>query len=227
MRYPTESKNEVRTLRRKGLSLGQIQQQTNVPKTTIRGWISDITLTSQQQLVLKTKALKGLQLGRKKAGQLKKGRRIRQEKESLKLGLQDIGNLTQREQFIAGIALYWAEGFKNSHEHRLGFCNSDPRMIKFYIAWLHDCLNIPLDDLTARLTINLSYKNCEQEIQQYWSKTTGIPIVQFTKTFYQASIWKKHYDNSSYYGVLRIHVKGSLAELLKMKGWIEGLKQSF
>jgi hypothetical protein len=58
--------------------------------------------------------------------------------------------------------------FKNKHEHRLGFCNSDPDMIKFYLYWLNNSLGIKKENLVARLTLNVSYQNQVKEIEQYW-----------------------------------------------------------
>jgi hypothetical protein len=138
-------------------------------------------------------------------------------------GRSELSGLTRRETFIAGVALYWAEGFKNNHEHRLGFCNSDPNMIKFYLHWLEDILGVKKQNIVLRLSLNFSYKERTEKILEYWVLQTGIPITQFTKTFYQKTVWKKEYSNTEYYGVLRIHVKDSLNYLLKMRGWIGGL----
>jgi hypothetical protein len=127
---------------------------------------------------------------------------------------------------MAGIALYWGEGFKNKHEHRLGFCNSDPEMIKFYIKWLEKSFSVKKDSIIARLTLNESYKEKTEKIENYWGKVTGISKSQFTKTFYQKTKWKKQYKENNYHGVLRIHVKDSLDLLLLMRGFIERMKLS-
>lgn len=209
-----------------GLSLGQIQKITGVPKTTIRDWVVDIALTEKQVLDLKTLSNKQLQAGRIKAQLANKEKRIKKEKDLLELGKQEIGQLNSKELLIAGVALYWAEGFKNRHESRLGFCNTDPTMIKFYLHWLEKSFSIGKRDLVARLTLNTSYEKKTGEIERYWSELTGIPLSQFTKPFYQKTIWKKQFTTENYYGVLRIHVKDSLDNLLKMRGWIEGLRLS-
>lgn len=224
MRYNKDIKKKVCALRKKGWSLNQINEETHVPKTTIRSWISDIILSDDQKRALKERTQVALQKGRIKAQTKQKKQRIEKENKSLIQGIKETSLLTSRELFIAGIALYWAEGFKNKHEHRLGFCNSDPQMIKFYIKWLEKCLGISRKDFVVRLTLNVSYKKKEREIKTFWLKTTGISLDQFTKTFYQNTKWKKQYDNDNYHGVLRIHVKNSLDYLLKMKGWIGGLK---
>lgn len=226
MRHSNLVKQTARRLRKKGHSLNEISSKTKVSKSTIRTWITDIQLKKSQKDLLKKRALKALQNGRYRAQTLKKEQRRKTEKILLSKGRRDIGSLTNRELFIAGVALYWAEGFKNKHEHRLGFCNADPDMINFYLEWLEHSLEIEKKHITARLTLNSSYKNKTQRIQEYWSQITGIPLDQFTKPFYQNTQWKKQYSDDNYHGVLRVHVKESLDYLRKMKGWIEGLKLS-
>ncbi len=220
-----EIKDKVKSLRLiEGLSLGKIQKLTNVPKTTIGTWVADASLTNKQIEKIKVDSLILLQKGRVRAQKANKEKRLTKEKKLLSRGISEIGQLNNRELMIAGIALYWAEGFKNIHEHRLGFCNSDPRMIKFYLYWLRSFLNVEDKDLVARLTLNESYQNKIKPIEQYWSEITGIPLNQFSKPFYQRTQWKKQYNTDNYHGVLRIHVKNTLDDFLKMRGWIEGLK---
>ena len=226
MQHNQVVKNKVRTLRVKGLSLGQIYKETSVPKTTIRSWIKDIKLSEEQLSKLKSRTQKALQAGRIKKQKQDKILRFNNEKELLRKAFSEVGNLSSRDLFIAGIALYWGEGFKNKHEHRLGFCNSDPGMIKFYMKWLEKCFGVEKDSVIARLTLNESYKDKTEEIEDYWLKVTRIPKSQFTKTFYQKTKWKKQYSEDNYHGVLRIHVKDSLNMLILTRGFIEGLKLS-
>lgn len=217
-------KEEVRSLRMQGLSLNQIFDETKVPKTTIRTWIYDIVLSKEQRYALRERTQIALQEGRKKAQKFNKEERLIKERSLFTQGKSEVSNLNDRELFLSGIALYWAEGFKNKHEHRLGFCNSDPYMIKFYLHWLEKCLGIGSDQVVLRLTLNYSYKSKVNEIQDFWAKSLGVSLNQFTKPFFQTSKWKKQYNTKNYHGVLRVHVKDSLDHLLKMKGWIEGLK---
>lgn len=224
MLYTKEIKNEVRNLRANGFSLNQIQEKTKVPKSTIRTWILEIVLTKSQKEALTKRARTALQEGRRIAQQIKSNNIKLRDRRNLEEGEKEIGRLTKRELFITGVALYWGEGFKNVHERRLGFCNSDPVMLKFYLNWLRKCLKIKKTNVTLRLSLNYSYAEKNEEFQEYWSKLLKIPINQFTKTFYQKADWKRSYQGDSYRGVLRIHVKESSDYLSKMKGWIEGLK---
>ena len=224
MRYRQAVKDKVRYLRKNGFSLGQIYKETQVPRTTIRTWINDIILSENQLQALKDRVQKALQEGRIRAQEIQKGKKDKKQKILIENGIKEIGELSSRDFLIAGISLYWAEGFKNKHEHRLGFCNSDPSMIKFYITWLQKCLGIGKDKIIARLTLNHSYKNRINEMQDFWAAIIAVPLGQFTKPFFQTSKWKKQYNTDNYHGVLRVHVKDSLDHLVKMKGWIEGLK---
>lgn len=224
--YSEDQKDAVRLLRVEGLSLGEIHAKTHIPKTTIRSWISDISQSEEQKEVIKQKVLKSLQKGRIKSQRIKKEKKGIRQRYLLDQGVDEIGELTKRDIFIAGVALYWAEGFKNKHEHRLGFCNSDPGMVRFYLHWLESTLAISKKEITARLTINKLYESKTHQIEKYWSDVADIPLAQFTKPFYQNTVWKKQYDIDNYHGVLRIHVKDSLENLLKMRGWIEGLKHN-
>jgi hypothetical protein len=226
MRHAQSLKNRVRELRFHGFSLGQIREETNLAKSTIKLWITDIILSKEQQMALKNRTQTALQSGRIRVQGEQKTKNERRKKELFRRGKDEVAGLSNRDLFIAGIALYWAEGFKNKHEHRLGFCNSDPGMIKFYLRWLIEGLHVKKSDLVARLTLNSSYKEKTKEIESYWADVTEIPLNQFTKAFYQKTQWKKQYSTDGYRGVLRIHVKGSLDHLLKMKGWIEGLKNN-
>lgn len=224
--YSQEIKNRVRLMRLAGLSLGQIQKKINIPKTTIHLWVSKVNISAEQREVIRKNALKALQEGRVRAQKIRKEKAQLKEKEFVKKGINKIGELSYKELFIAGIALYWGEGFKNVHERRLGFCNSDPNMLRFYVHWLEKCLGINKRDLVVRLTLNRVYKEKTKEIEKYWSDIIGVPLNQFTKPFYQNSLWRRQFNTNNYHGVLRIHVKNSLEYLLEMRGWLEGLKLS-
>lgn len=227
MLYSSLQKETVRKLRIQGYSLNQIVVQTGIPKSTFRGWIREIALTPQQEKLLNMKSFEALQAGRKSAQKKFTTTRLQREKALFEEGIQELGQLSERDLFIVGVALYWAEGFKNKHEKRLGFCNSDPKMISIYMKWLKKSLNVSRSMITARLTINSEHKEREDEILAFWRKATGLPASSFTKTFYQNVPLKKQYVNrNGYYGVLRLHVKESLGQLLKMRGWIEGLKEN-
>lgn len=215
-------KIQTRELRRKGLSINEIARKTGASKRSIGRWCQDIKLTPKQERKLWERANIAQVKNFKRYCEERKKRTIIKIEKLKKEGISEIGKVDNKQFFIAGVALYWAEGFKK--DHRLGFASSDPNMIKFFLKWLKNC-GVSKKNIRLRIGININYKNRTREIEKYWSKITETPLLQFNKPFYQKTVWKKEYeDKNNYYGVLRIRLNKSTDFLRKIKGWIEGLK---
>lgn len=171
---------------------------------------------------------KKLQAGRKRYQALRSVIVLDKAKKLLAQGVSEIKNISKKDLFVAGVALYWAEGFKHKDESGLGLATSDPEMARFYVNWLRQILGVSIEDLKFRVTANISHKERIVRIEEFWSDYLKISRNQFTKPFFQNSQWKKTYSNrNKYFGVIRIHVRKSLDRLRKMRGWIKGLKQGF
>ena len=166
---------------------------------------------------------------------LQEGRKRYQDERSKKLrkliddlyevGMREIGSLNERERFIAGVALYWAEGFKHKDESRLGFATMDIKMARFYVRWIEECLGIDRKNLAFRVTVNRHFADRIEKMEKYWQKKLDVNQHQFTKPFYQRSKQKRDYRGrqDKYHGVIRIHVRKSKNSLRKMRGWMAGL----
>jgi len=216
---------KARELRREGQGIKTIAHALEVSSSTVSLWCRDIELTAEQIVMLELRAkdpFYGKRLKYLTALKEKNNKHIQELREK---GILDVGTLTERELFVGGICLYWAEGFKK--DNQMGFSNSDPTMIRFYITWLEHCCKISKDRLKLRVGVNECYKNKINEIQLFWSEVLNIPISQFQKPFFQKVTWKKVYDNpSDYHGVLRVRVSKSSELLRTMFGWIEGVKNN-
>jgi len=220
-----EKKKEARKLRRKGESIKKIAKKLNISPASVHKWCQDIILTSVQRKKLDQKVFKALQKGRRKVAQNQRQKRLKEIKELKIKGIEEIGRLGKREFFLAGVALYWAEGFKK--DSRLGFANSDPNMVKFFLKWLIESCGVPEEDIRLRVGLNISHKNRIKEVEKYWSKLTGIPFSQFQKPFFQRFKWKKEFKKpEEYFGVLRIRANKQRRLFRKIHGDIEGLKQN-
>ncbi len=150
---------------------------------------------------------------------MKKIEKLRKE------GIEEVGSLSKRELFVLGISLYWAEGFKK--DNLVGFANSDPAMIRFFMRWLSTCCHVPKAYIKVRLGLNEQYKEKVLEMQNYWLHELGLSKQQFQKPFFQKVKWKKIYEHPErYHGVLRVRVAKSTDLLRKIHGWIEGLQRS-
>ncbi|HAM42136.1 MAG TPA: hypothetical protein DDX89_08810 [Candidatus Omnitrophica bacterium] len=80
---------------------------------------------------------------------------------------------------VAGTMLYWAEGRKTGC--LVEFSNSEPRLIALFLTFLRRVCGIA----ESRLRIHV-YAYVDQDINQlknFWSQITGVPLEQFTKPF--------------------------------------------
>lgn len=219
----TEVKKKARRLRKGGLGIKIIAYKLGVSSSTVSRWCRDIKLTPQQREELERRH-RDPYYGRRKDNILRQKQNTIQTIEELKQkGIKEIGKLTSRELFIAGVSLYWAEGFKK--DKRLGFANSDPQMIRFFLNWLVKSCKVPKKDIRLRVGLNISHKHRIKEVEKYWSRVTKIPLTQFQKSFFQKFIWKKEFPHpNKYFGVLRIRANKQLPLFRRINGWIEGLR---
>lgn len=212
-------------LRKRGKSIKKIAKLLGVSVSIVSVWSKEVQLTEEQREKLKRRKTNVRHLRRlaKQSHQEK----VLRVKKLLKDAKAQIKPLSDQKLFLTGLALYWAEGFKSVKEGRLGFCNSDPRMIKFMLKWFRKALKINKEDFILRTEFNETHKDRAEEIKSFWAKLTRIPLDQFEKPFYHRSAWLRDYPNrDNYYGVLRIRVRKSSELLNKTRGWINGLTHS-
>ncbi len=142
-----------------------------------------------------------------------------------KIGIETIGVLTERELLIAGIALYWGEGYKKGR--RLQFCSSDPTMVTFLLYWLQICFGVSEEDIRCRVGINEIHRLRDARVKKFWSEVTGMPLDQFTSTSFKKVINKKVYENfDDHFGTLAIEVKQPSRFYGKIIGLIYGLSEA-
>ncbi|MEK7110061.1 MAG: hypothetical protein AAB876_02470 [Patescibacteria group bacterium] len=216
---------KARKLRKKGESIKNIAHLVNVSVSTASLWCRDVELTSSQIENLRKKQTDPF-YGKRLDYYLKKKNEFSLKLLNLKNeGIKSIGKLTKKEIFLIGIALYWGEGFKK--DSLVGLATLDIKIAKFFIFWLNESFRITTKDLLLRVTANISYKNKINELEKYWSRELKIPVSQFSKPFFQNTLWKKEYENKdNYHGVLRIRVRRSIDLLRKIFGYIEGISLS-
>lgn len=216
---------KARKLRKRGISVKKIAQTLGISKSTASEWVRDVILTVEQLETLRQASLKGGELGRIKGAFVQKQRRIRLIEDLKKLGIEQLSGLASREFMVAGLALYWGEGNRKSNRG-VSFCNSDPRMVKFFIRWLTDCFGVAIHELRCRVGINLIHHKRDKIVKEYWSEVTNIPLEQFRNTSFKRVKNKKVYENfNEHYGTLTVEVAKSRVLYYKVLGLIEGLYQ--
>lgn len=213
---------EARKLRGNGESIKTIAKKLGVSKGSVSLWCNDVLLTEEQKCELILSDKRGGAKGRLVANENKKKERFERLRKFNNLGKKQVGNISHRDLFIAGIALYWAEG--NKKQRRLVFSNSDPKMICLWIKWLTDCAKVPLDMIYCSLGINQRHAYRSDDVEEYWSGVTGIPKTQFLKVSLKRVNSQKVYENpEEHFGTLNIFVRKSTNMNYLMLGLIDGL----
>lgn len=216
---------KARKMRTDGESVKEIARELKVSKSTVSLWVRDIILSVEQLERLKKRQMVGAEKGRLCNALLQKRKRLKLIEDGKRQGIEKLGNLSEKEFFVAGIALYWAEGNKKTRKVR--FCNSDPRLINFMIEWLKKSFRIRTEDLVADVGINEIHRPREKAVKKYWSEVTDIPIARFRKTSFKKSKNKKIYANyNEHYGTLNVEVLRPARFYYKIMGFIEGLTEA-
>ncbi len=217
-------KEKAVSFRKLGWSYSEILKEIPVSQSTLSLWLRDISLTQSQKERLNKKEIANRALG----SNALKCNRINKTKEIVELALNEIGTISQKELWLIGIALYWAEGHKQKDYRpstRVMFNNSDIFMLKLYIKWLEQCLKIPKSDICFEIYIHETYEKTKESLIEYWSNVTGFPASEFDKIYYKHNKVHSYRRNrgDSYFGVLRVSVIKSTDLNRKITGWIKGI----
>jgi len=218
-----KDKNLAIRLRKQGKSYNEIARILNAPKSTLSLWLRDVKMPPEIEKKFWDKTRKkwarSITQFNKKRGRLAKEKAKKLQKNAAK----DIGALSERELFLMGAALYWAEGYKKRLRWTLQFCNSDPAMIKFMMKFFKEVCNVPKEKIKASAQIHPNVT--PEKAINYWSRISGISKKQFTKTYSRisSSSKQKRPSNRLPYGTLRIVICDTQMAN-KIKGWIQGIK---
>lgn len=210
-----EEKFKAQALRKKGLSYNAILQQIPVSKDTLSRWCRDIQLTDKQKQKLLLNKLFGQRKGSQIAAENKKNARLTKTKDIFKIAKKDLGRMSKRDRFVIGISLYAGEGYKT--DGKGGFANTDPLLIKFMCFWFSTFAKVPLEKM--RGAIYLHEELNEDKAKIFWSKTTGIPLHQFQKSYIVKTKKSVYRKNIHKYGVFSIRFYDSDIQR-RIMGWI-------
>lgn len=212
------------TLRKNGYSIGTIAKKLSVSKSTVSGWCRDIALSEKQILLIAERSKHHATANLLLASEKQRKERQRNTEKMEKMGKREIGKLSLRDIQLIGLGLYWGEGYKKGSQE-LGFTNSDPAMINFYIEWLEKIYEISKTDLILRVSINNQHSDRTIEVVNYWSTVTNVPCSQFTKTSLLHIHSKKIYKNiTTHFGTLRVKVRKGTNLRRRILGSIEAIK---
>ncbi|NBD74263.1 helix-turn-helix domain-containing protein [Patescibacteria group bacterium] len=166
-------------MRKEGMPYSAIRKKLGVSKSTLSRWLRDHPLSKKQIDELRGKNPKRIEQFRQSM------RRKRDDRLSdvLEKVRADIGTLSDRERFVAGFFLYWAEGAKTT-PYSITLSNTDPALIRSYVQWLA-LLGVPKERIRVRLHL---YSDMDYHTTtKCWSQELGIPLSQFRPPYIKQS----------------------------------------
>lgn len=172
-------KEKVLKLRQRGLSYSQIKKQVNVSKSTLSLWLSKFPLSKEQIVKLRDKNPQRIE-------NYINTMRLKREKldiESYDLISKDIGTMSKREKFLAGLYLYWGEGTKAA-KGTVAVTNTDPDTLKFFVRWLN---LFKINKKNLKVVLHLYVDMDVEKEMQFWSNYLRIPVTQFRKPYIKES----------------------------------------
>ena len=90
--------------------------------------------------------------------------------------------MSDRELLLIGAVLYWAEGGKSkpwSRREWLEFINSDPDVIRLFLAWLRS-VGVPSERVTYRVSIHETAD--VRAAERFWADIVGITPEDLQRT---------------------------------------------
>ena len=208
-------------LRKKGWSYREIREVVPVSKSSLSLWLADVVLTDEQRARLQDLSC----LGQTKAARTIQTRRIARQRSTMDAARAQIPQIAESELFVAGVALYWAEGSKAKpwrQGEEVKFINSDADVIRLFIAWLA-LLGIGVDRLIFRLSIHESAD--VNAAEEYWASVVDVPRSVFRKAVLKRHNPKTIRKNTGedYHGCLMVYVRRSTELYRQIAGWWAGI----
>ncbi|MEU9593467.1 hypothetical protein AB0D84_27600 [Streptomyces sp. NPDC048193] len=215
-------RERARELRLQGWTYDQIQVELGCSKSSISLWVRDLPKPEQRPRT-RTRAEASAIAKRGWEATL----RVREEErqQTRRKASEEVATMTDRELFLTGVALYWAEGSKSkpySRRERVSFINSDPDVITVFLAWL---TLLRVDPASLRFTVHIHETADVPGAEAYWAEHVGIKTADLLKTTlkrHNPSTNRKNTDQS-YRGCLRVDVRGGADLYRRIEGWWYGI----
>lgn len=219
-------KEKVIKLRKRGKTYSEIWRNLGkfIPKSTLSYWCKMVKMpvwyTSKIEKLNKenlTKAQKIACLANKE-----RRRNFLQEIDKKNKGTPNLLN-NKKISKIALAMLYLGEGSKTMRGSVM-FGNSDPVIIKLFIKLLRYCYAI--DEKKLRGTLQCRADQNIKELENFWSRTTAIPLSQFYKARIDPRTIGKPTKKSEYKGVCRIDYFSSTTDL-ELKRLVKSIDENW
>ncbi|MET9290540.1 hypothetical protein [Streptomyces sp. NPDC003077] len=208
----------ARELRSRGMTYDQIQLALGCSKSSVSLWVRDLPKppprTREEASAIARRGWEPTLRRREEERE-----RTRQE------AARQIGQLSDRELFLVGVGLYWAEGAKRKphrKQDRVSFVNSDPDMIRVFLAWLR-MLGVA-DDRRA-FNVYIHETADARSAERFWAEVIGIDVEALGKTSLKKHnpLTNRKNVGADYQGCLSVRVAQGADLYRRVEGWWYGI----
>ncbi|MFF8452021.1 hypothetical protein ACF06Q_30660 [Streptomyces leeuwenhoekii] len=209
-------RERARELRLQGWTYDQIQVELGCSKSSISLWVRDLPKPERRDPTEQAK------LAARKRWEHELAKRDEQRQLTKATA---IGPMSERDLFMSGVALYWAEGAKDkpyARRENVQFVNSDPGVIRIFLAWL-DLLGVERGRLRYRVMIHMTAD--AEGAEKFWADLAGVDVSSFQRTTLKKHNPKTTRKNvgENYRGCLVISVLRSADLYRRIEGWWTGM----
>ncbi|MFE5733929.1 hypothetical protein ACFQ7A_23850 [Streptomyces sp. NPDC056528] len=204
----------ARELRLEGRTYDQIQVELGCSKSSISLWVRDLPKPERKRTPEEASAIA------RRGWEATLRRREEKREATKRTAAEEIGALSERELFLLGVGLYWAEGSKDKpydRRERVVFVNSDPGMIRVFTAWL-DLLGV--EPGRRRYCVMIHETADAAEAERYWGDLVGAAPSAFNKTTIKRHNPRTNRKNMDvgYHGCLVIQILRSVDLYRRIEG---------
>ncbi|WP_045865395.1 hypothetical protein [Streptomyces sp. WMMB 714] len=212
-----ELKARARELRQAGKTYDEIVAELGVAKSSVSLWVRDLPAP-------KPSVARARMMAEARWGPYRHERDLAREK-TVTQAAAEVGRLSPRDLFVAGVALYWAEGTKSKSyrfSESVTFVNSDPDMIKVYLAWLG---LLEVEPARLRFSVMIHESADVSAAERFWADLVGREVADFGKTTLKRHNPKTVRKNvgAGYRGCLVVRVLQGAELYRRIEGWWSGI----
>jgi len=206
-------------LRQEGWSVNDVALELGIARSTAWQWVRHLPLDADSERARSKREHAKLMLD----GRWARHREARDARRAAIVAeaAATVRDVRATDLMVIGALLYWAEGSKGKpwrEFQNLTFTNSDPRLIRLYLAFL-GAAGVSPCAVKFRLAIHESAD--VPGALAWWSDVVGVPAERFQRTTLKRHVPKttRHNTGEDYRGCLVVNVcRGR-----ELYWWIEGL----
>ncbi|MER6405467.1 hypothetical protein ABT269_18415 [Streptomyces viridosporus] len=213
-------REKARELRLQGWTYDRIQMELGCSKSSISLWVRDLPKPERR-----TRTREEASAIAKRGWEATLRLREEERQRTMRQAAEEVGRMTERELFLVGVGLYWAEGAKSKpyrRQERVTFVNSDPDMITVFLAWLR---LLDVEPKRLRFAVHIHENADVAGIEQFWADHVGVERSVFLKTTLKRHSPSTNRKNTGedYHGCLRIDVRDGADLYRRITGWWWGI----